>query len=139
MSGKKEQLVKKQHRQEQCTRERNKAVPEPADDPLPDGYPIYDDESRDDDSFVEYTHTQSEGYLFDDIAPVAPSTPFPPEAPNIAPEGATVPPNTYPGEANASPEEDNSRNPICNRDNNNRLKGLKLNRELYALTCVRHH
>ena len=97
----KEQLGKQQHCQEQHIRERNNYVPEPyiiplhtKDDPPPIGAPISDYESSDDDSFAEYTHTESEGDLFNDVAPAAPPTPFPPEAPIISPEGATVPPNT---------------------------------------------
>ena len=66
--------------------------------------------------------------------------PLPPEAPNISPEGATVPPtDPSPEGAKSSPEGANTRNPILTRDKGNRLKQLKLNRELYALTCGRHH
>ena len=66
--------------------------------------------------------------------------PLPPEAPNISPEGATVPPpDPYPEGANSSPEGAKTRNPIWTRDKDNCLKQLKLNRELYVLTCGRHH
>ena len=50
-----------------------------------------------------------------------------------------MPPNTSPEGANTYPEGNNSRNPVWNQDKNNRLKRLNLNRELYALTCGRHH
>ena len=62
------------------------------DDPPPLGAPISDDEMSDDDFFARSPHTQSEGDYFDDVAPAAPPMPLPPEAPNIAPEGAKVPP-----------------------------------------------
>ena len=52
-----------------------------------------------------------------------PPIPFPPEADNIAPERATVPPNTYPEGANPYPEKYNCLNPVWTRDNNNSLKG----------------
>ena len=66
--------------------------------------------------------------------------PLPPEAPNIAPEGATIPPpDPSPEGANSSPEGANTRNPICTRDKDNCLKQLKLNKEIYVLTCGRHH
>ena len=66
--------------------------------------------------------------------------PLIPEAPNIAPEGSTVPPpDPFPEGLNSSPEGAKTRNPIWTRDKDNRLERLKLNRELYALTCVRHH
>ena len=42
-------------------------------------------------------------------------------------------------EQNTSPERDNSPNPVWKRDKNNCLKRLKLNRELYVLTCGRQH
>ena len=70
---------------------------------------------------------------------MAPPTPFPQEATNIDPEGAKVPPNPSPDGSNPSLEEDNSRNPVWNWDNNNCLKRLNMNRELYSLTCGRHH
>ena len=50
-----------------------------------------------------------------------------------------MPPNTSPEGADTSPKRDNSRNPVWKRDKNNRLKRLRLNRELYALTFVRQH
>ena len=94
----------------------------------------------DDDSFAGSPHTESEGDFFDDVAPAAPPMPLPPEAPNISPEEATVtPPDAYPEGANSSPEGAKTRNPIWTRDKDNRLKQLKLNRELYVLTCGRHH
>ena len=49
------------------------------------------------------------------------------------------PPDPYPEGANSSPEGANTRNPIWTRDKNNCLKQLKLNKELYVLTCGRHH
>ena len=68
------------------------SVPEPAiipfnteDDPTPIDAPIYDDESSDDDSFIESPHTESEGGFFKDVAKAELPTPFPPEAPNIDP------------------------------------------------------
>ena len=66
--------------------------------------------------------------------------PLPPEALNIAPEGATVPPpDPSPEGANSSPEGAKTRNPIWKRDKDNSLKRLNLNRELYDLTCGCHH
>ena len=50
-----------------------------------------------------------------------------------------MPPNPSPEGANTSPENDNSCNPVWKRDNNNRLKHLKLNRALYAITSGRQH
>ena len=51
--------------------------------------------------------------------------PLPPEAPNISPEGAIVPPpDPYPEGANSSPEGAKTRNPIWTRDKDNRLKQL---------------
>ena len=94
----------------------------------------------DDDFFDGSPHTESEGDFFNDFAPAAPPMPLPPEAPNIAPEGATMPPpDPSPEGANSSPEGAKTFNPIWTRDKDNRLKQLKLNRELYALPCVRHH
>ena len=94
----------------------------------------------DDDSFAGSPHTESEGDFFDDIAPAAPPMPLPPEAPNIDTEGATVPPpDPSPEGADSYPEEAKTRNPIWTRDKDNRLERLKLNRELYSLTCGRHH
>ena len=99
------------------------------DDAPPVGTPISDDEMSDDDSFSGSPHTESEGYLFDDVAPAAPPMPLPPEAPNISPEGATVPPpDPSPEGANSSPEGAKTRNHIWTSDKDNRLKRLKLNR-----------
>ena len=50
-----------------------------------------------------------------------------------------TPPDPSPEGANSSPEGAKTRNPIWTRDKDNRLKKLKINRELYALTCGRHH
>ena len=50
-----------------------------------------------------------------------------------------MPPNTSPEVSNTSTEIDNSRNPVCKQEKNNRLKLLKLNRELYALNFGRQH
>ena len=130
-------MGKQQQRQERRIQQKNRFVPVPEqetiplntkDDPPPFGAPISDDESSDCDSFVKLPHAESEGDLFEDFAPAAPQSPFPPEAPNIAPEGASVPPNPLPEGANRYPEIDNSRNPIWKRDKNKRLKRLKLNR-----------
>ena len=94
----------------------------------------------DDDFFDGSPHTESEGDFFDDVSPAAPPTPLPLDASNIAPEVATVPsPDPSPEGANSSPEGAKTHNPIWTRDKDNRLKPLKLNRELYALTCGRHH
>lgn len=101
--------------------------------------PISNDESSDCDSFVEVPHAESEGDLFEDATPAAPQSPLLPEAPNITPEGASVPQNPSPEGANTSPEGDNSCNCVWKQDKNNRLKLLKLNRGLYALTCGRQH
>ena len=49
------------------------------------------------------------------------------------------PPDPSPEGANLYPEGAKTRNPIWTRDKDNRLKRLKLNMELYALTCGRHH
>ena len=49
-----------------------------------------------DDKFFESAHTESEGDFFEYVAPAATPTPFPPEASDISPEGATVPPNPSP-------------------------------------------
>ena len=131
----KEQLGKQGHHQEQCIRDRNKYVPEPEiiplitkDDTPPIGPSIYDNESSDDYSFVKSPHTESEGGLFEDVAPAAPTTPLLTEEPNIAPEGVTAPPNNSPDGENTHPEGDNSRNNVWNWDKNNLLKRLKLNR-----------
>ena len=101
--------------------------------------PISNDESSDCDSFVEVPHAESEGDLFEDATLAAPQRPLLPEAPNITPEGASVPQNPSPEGENTSPERDNSRNCVWKQDKNNRLKLLKLNRGLYALTCGRQH
>ena len=52
-----------------------------------------------------------------------------------------MPPNLSPELSNASPEGDKSRSLVWKRgkERNSRLKRLKLNRELYALTCRRQH
>ena len=121
---------KQRNRQEQLIQEKNKIFPEQEIIPLnikdnlpPVGAPISDDEISDDDSFAGSPHTESEGYLFDDVAPAAPPMPLPPEAPNIAPEGATVPPPDPSLEgANSYPEGAKTRNFICTRDKDNRLK-----------------
>ena len=95
----KHKFGKQRNRQEQLIREKKNMVPEQEiiplnrkDDTPPVGAPISDDETCDDDSFAGSPHTESEGDLFDDVAPAAPPIPLPPDAHNIAPEGATVPP-----------------------------------------------
>ena len=50
-----------------------------------------------------------------------------------------MPQNPSPEGVNTSPERDNSRNPVWKREKNNRLKRLKLNRKLHALTCGCQH
>ena len=50
-----------------------------------------------------------------------------------------MPHNHSPEGENTSPEGDNSRNLVWTWVKNNCLKRLKLNRELYTLTCGRHH
>ena len=72
-------------------------------DPPPFGTPISDDESSDCDSFFELPHAESEGEFFKGVASAASQSPLTPEAPNIAPEGASVPPNPSPEGANTSP------------------------------------
>ena len=131
----KEELAKKRNRQEQQIREKNKSVTEPEiiplntkNDPPPTSAPISDDDSSDDDSFVESSHAESEVDVCDDVAPATLPTPLPPEAPNISPEGATVPPNPSPEGVNSSPEGDNTRNPVWTRDKDNLCKRLKPNR-----------
>ena len=47
-------------------------------DPPPVGAPISDDEMSDDDSFAGSPHTESEGDLFDDVAPAPPPMLLPP-------------------------------------------------------------
>ena len=115
----------------------------PKDDLPPDGAPISDDDISECDSFFEITNLESEGYLFEDVAPAAPQSPCPvqSEEPNIAPEGAPVLKNISTEGDNASPEGDKSRSPVWKREKerNSRLKRLKLNRELYALTCGRKY
>ena len=140
-------LGKQRNSQEQLIREKNKMVSEQGiiplnrkDNPPPVGAPTSDDEMSDDDSFAGSPHTEPEGDFFDDVAPATPPMPLPPEAPNIDPEGATVPPtDPSPEGANSSPEGAKTRNHIWTRDKDNHLKQLKLNRELYALTCGCHH
>ena len=43
----------------------------PKDDLPPDGAPISYEDSSDCDYFVEIPHSESEGYLFEDVAPAA--------------------------------------------------------------------
>ena len=88
----KEELGKQRNRQEQEICERNMSVPETEiishytkNDPPPTGAPISDVDSTDDDSFVESTHAESEGDVYEDVAQAATPTTFPPEAPNIYP------------------------------------------------------
>ena len=50
-----------------------------------------------------------------------------------------MPPNPSPEGDNPYPEGDNSRNTVYTQDKKNGSKRLKLNRQLYALTCGRHH
>ena len=88
------------------------------DDIPPDGAPISDDDISECDSFFEITNLESEGYLFEDVTAAAPQSPCPvqSEEPHIAPEGAPVPPNLSPEEANASTEGDKSRSPVCKQE-----------------------
>ena len=92
-----QQLGRQRQRQEQRIREKNNSVPEQPIIPLNEkdvpplfGAPISDDDSSDDDSFVEHPYAESEGDFNKDEAPAAPPSPQPPEASNIAPEGARV-------------------------------------------------
>ena len=115
-------------------RKRNKSVPEPEiiphnikNDTPPIGVPISDDDSSDDYYFAESPHAESQGDVYDDVAPAAPPTTLAPVAPNIAPDGATVPPNPSPEGAISYPEGDNTCNHVWTRDKDNRLKRSKLN------------
>ena len=135
-------------RQERRIQDKNRYAPVPEqeiiphktkDDPPPFGAPISDDESSNCDSFVELTPAYSEGDFFEDVVPVAPQSLLPPYVPNIDREGASVPSNTSPEGANASLDIYNSCNPIWKRYKHNSLKGLKLNRAFYVLTCARQH
>ena len=71
----KEELGKQRNRQEQLIGKSKKSITDPEIIPLnnkndltPTGAPISDDDSSDDDSFVEYPHAESEGYFYDDVA-----------------------------------------------------------------------
>ena len=101
----KKQLGRQRQRQEQQIQEKNRYVPIPEqeiiphkykDDPPPFGAPISDDESSDCDYFVELSHAESEGDFFEDVSPAAPQSSLPLEAPNISPEGVSVPTNPSP-------------------------------------------
>ena len=89
----------------------------PKDDLPPDGARISDDDRSDCDSLFDIPHPESEGDLFEDVAPAAPQSPCPvqSEEPNIAPEEAPVPPNIYPEGSNAYPEGDKSGSPVWKR------------------------
>ena len=99
LQERKKQLGKQRQRQERRIREKNKYVPVPEqeivplktkDDLPPFGAPISDDESSYCDSFAGLPHAESEGEFFKGVASAAPQSPLPLEAPNIAPEGASV-------------------------------------------------
>ena len=134
-------------RREQRVHEHNKAVPDiiplnQKNDSLPPvGVPISDDEMSDDDSSIG-SYSESEGDFLDNEPRDAGNTtnqPAPEPPPNRAPEGAT-PPNHAPEGANPPPRCSRRNQPsnVWKRDENDRLRRLKLNRDLYALTCSRH-